>query len=318
MNQIDSQVILATGELCAFNDLKVGMMLLDEFSQPRRLQALSCRHVPAYEIRPMKGPSFFLGFDQTLVAQRGRDPVVLPMEAIVRQPKSFQTSLTLAKTTWDFPDKPLPLDPYLLGLLLGDGCFRGGQPCLTTPDPEIVNAVFSMAMMRGWPLRVVQSVGNLSNAYMFQNTPTVSLKTILQHLKLWGCTSKEKFIPHEYKTASWENRWKLLAGMIDTDGYKRWKSYEIFTASARLAEDIAQLARGLGCEVRCTMNRQKYHRLYLSGDFRECPLRVTRKQIHTEPSKLNLSFTVHEAGLQDVFYLGIESFLMSDGTVRRG
>lgn len=318
MTKMNDQVILATGEVCAFQDLKVGMLLLDEFSQLRRLHAVSCRKVPAYEIRPMKGPSFLLGFDQTLVARRGRDPVVLPIEAILRQPKSFQTSLTLAKAELDFPDKPLPLDPYLLGLLLGDGCFRGCQPCLTTPDPEIVDAVFSLAMVRGWPLRVVQSIDNLSNTYVFQNTPTVSLKTILQHLTLWGCTSKEKFIPPEYKTASRENRWKLLAGLLDTDGYKRWKSYEIFTASPRLADDIASLARGLGCEVTATLNRQKYHRLYLMGDFRECPLCVARKQIHSAPPKRNLSFTVHEAGLRDVFFLGIESFLMSDGTIRRG
>jgi prepilin-type processing-associated H-X9-DG protein len=42
-------------------------------------------------------------------------------------------------------EKPLAIDPYALGVLLGDGCFRGGVPALTTADEELLT-LFKMAM----------------------------------------------------------------------------------------------------------------------------------------------------------------------------
>ena len=55
-----------------------------------------------------------------------------------------------------------------------------------------------------------------------------------------------KHIPDEYLHNSRKNRLELLAGLIDTDGYKDKMCYEITQKTKILADQIVYLARSLG------------------------------------------------------------------------
>lgn len=126
MKNRTSQVLLATGKLCYKSDLQVGMELLDENSKPQVLKRLEVRKVPAFEVRPLKGESFVMGFDQKILAISFKNEGVLLLDVAdyAKQSTSFKSSFALFHPILQFPKKELPLDPYFLGLLLGDGCFK--------------------------------------------------------------------------------------------------------------------------------------------------------------------------------------------------
>lgn len=97
------------------------------------------------------------------------------------------------------PERLLPLDPYLLGVWLGDGHSSAGY--ITTADRDIVKAFISA----GFP------VEKLAGKYVWK---VVGLKEILMRIGLIG----NKHVPSEYLRASPEQRLALLQGLFDTDG----------------------------------------------------------------------------------------------------
>lgn len=328
MQNRSSQVLLATGKLCAKSELSEGMKLLNEQSRPQVLKHLEQRTVPAFEVRPMKCEPFIMGYDQKLIATSVHNTgyLLLKVSDFVKQSHRFRASFRLVHTDLQFSRrKALPIAPYFLGLLLGDGCFRGGQPFLTTPDPEIIYTIYDVAEANHWPLRVDQTPTSLSNDYFFKKSLNGSLKQHLQDLGLWGMKSKDKFIPDTYLYASHQDRWALLAGLLDADGYLQGLSYEIKTASFQLADQMAFLARSLGlgvAEKEYHIKGKRYARLYIHGDFAELPIQINRKKTWGSLRQRNprkVPFTVHPAGIRDVFYLGgVDTYLTGDLTVRKG
>lgn len=321
MQNRSSQVILATGKLYPQSGLQPGMELLDEHSNPQTIRHIERRRVPAFEVRPFKGEPFYLGFDQKILAPSEQNRLLCEAAEYAQQASSRNEPFELIRPQLSFPAQALPLEPYFLGLLLGRGCFRGLQPCLTTADPEVAEAVYDVADQRQWPLRVAQ--GGPSNAYFFKKARR-SLKEDLQALGLWERTSSEKFIPEGYLRSSREDRLALLAGLIDSEGCCVSRFYEITTASFRLAEDVAFLARGLGltvAEKERKLQGRRYARVFLYGGLEEIPLRVHRKRLqhcYQKSPSAQARFTVYPAGLQDVFYIDVESYLTGDLTLRKG
>lgn len=194
--------------------------------------------------------------------------------------------------------------------------------CFSKHDTRLKDSELSQEQKK-WNLRVEQTPANLSNAYYFKNK-NQSLKKHLTELGLWNLTSKTKFIPHDYLYASRPDRLALLAGLLDTNGYLQIRHYEIVSASFQMAEDIAFLARSLGLgvvEKEKIYKGKRYARLFIYGDFSQVPLRVQRKKPLFFKKKRNAqktAFTVHPAGIQDVMYLEVDSYLMGDLTVRKG
>lgn len=145
--------------------------------------------------------------------------------------------------------KDYPLDPYLLGVLLGDGSFRGGTPRLTTADEWMVEEVGSL-LPQG--LGVKQSAGRdfdytlalPSRDSRFPNP----IKSAVESMGLWGKASHEKWIPVEYLVGSVEQRLSVLQGLLDTDGWLEQNGARVCFASTslQLTNDVAALARSLG------------------------------------------------------------------------
>jgi replicative DNA helicase len=149
-------------------------------------------------------------------------------------------------------DADLPIDPWLLGYLLGNGCLRSGTARFSTPDQETVVRAAATAgdefkVTRGgkYDYRLVQASGCNQ-----KGTPGVvpnSVITAIKELGLWKKLSPEKWIPDIYKMSTRENRRRLLCGLIDSDGWvEKWGSLRFGTSSERLARDVVDLMRSLG------------------------------------------------------------------------
>jgi hypothetical protein len=325
MNSITSQIILATGELCPKFELKPGMMLLGAESQPLPLNSIQTRRVPAFEVKPKKSEPFFIGFDQKILAtSKTKNPLLLTAKDYVEFSKNLQQKFTLTKAILEFPKLELPLDAYFLGLLLGDGSFRCSPIKLTTPDTEIVTTLYEIAAKYNWPVSVGHLKRNLSDHYYFKKSleGEPSLKEIIDSLKLFNHKSDTKFIPKQYLFADKKSRQALLAGLLDTDGCLRnFRSYEFTTSSEKLADDTAFVARSLGLMV--FENRKPktpgcVARLNIHGDFSEIPVRIKRKIAKTRHTPVFEKFTIKSAGIQEIQYLDIESYLLGNCTVRIG
>ena len=153
----------------------------------------------------------------------------------------------------------LPLDPWVLGALLGDGGLTGkgtvrfstsSDQMLTTlrnrlgDDMEVVHA-------ENYDYRIVQTDRGRVKGY--QGIHPNPVRLVLQALGLSGVSSDQKFIPQIYMDASKAARLDVLRGLLDTDGWvEKWGSIRISTASKRMAEDIAALVRSLGgwCSIK--------------------------------------------------------------------
>jgi replicative DNA helicase len=155
-------------------------------------------------------------------------------------------------------DDGLPLDPWLLGALLGDGKLSGSSVMFSTADGEMLERVqartgadFAMRAAGGDDWRIVQAAG----AHR-RGTPGVVANPIMQALRglgLWSVRGEAKFIPRVYLDASHDARLDLLRGLMDTDGWiERRGSARFCSTSAQLARDVAELVRSLGgwCSVR--------------------------------------------------------------------
>ena len=152
----------------------------------------------------------------------------------------------------------LPIDPWVLGALLGEGKLSGTSPIFSTSDAarleqllERTREGFTLRAVGGYDWRIVQATG--AHRRGIQGVSPNRLMEALRGLGLWGIRSDEKFIPDIYLNASREARLDVLRGLMDTDGWvERWGSARFCSTSERLAGNVAELVRSLGgwCSVR--------------------------------------------------------------------
>lgn len=175
---------------------------------------------------------------------------------------SVKTTRELADTLWakrganhtipvasalELPEAQLPIDPYLLGVWLGDGTSTAGA--ITTADPEILDAFVQAGFALGKPQRKRNADGSHNAAC------TVSILGFVEHLRSAGVFN-DKHIPAPYLRASIPQRLALLQGLMDTDGcaYKAG-SVEFCNTNRRLADCVYELIVSLGWKARMIEGR---------------------------------------------------------------
>lgn len=154
----------------------------------------------------------------------------------------------------NFPGTDLPLDPYLLGTLIGDGCLRTST-MLSTADEEILESA-RVLVPAGVEVRHQAAYDyRLSGTKGKKNPVTAALAQV----GLRGTTSTDKFIPNQYKFSSAADRLALLQGLLDTDGGVKpgTNNISFSTSSEQLADDVIELVRSLG--GRASKNRRLTH-----------------------------------------------------------
>jgi len=148
----------------------------------------------------------------------------------------------------EYPETELPLDPYLLGALLGDGSLSSNNLSLCSADPGIVERC-SLGLPEDYRFKQVAKYKyNISHVkgVLAGGKPSV-VREILKTLGVYGKTSIDKFIPKSYLTASIPNREALLQGLLDTDGTVTSTGGVSFcTTSKSLVKDVTELVQSLG------------------------------------------------------------------------
>jgi phosphate starvation-inducible PhoH-like protein len=153
----------------------------------------------------------------------------------------------------EFEPQEVPLDPYALGLLLGDGCITTATtPDFTTKDFELAHALAQA--LPGIELKLKGRLGYvLRHKFGHRGGVVVAnpLTVAIRELGLARAVSSTKFVPARYLHNSADVRMAVLQGLLDTDGGpvpQRGRTCRIqySTTSPRLRDDVAFLVRSLG------------------------------------------------------------------------
>jgi hypothetical protein len=222
---------------------------------------------------------------------RKMSPLTMPLEKILQGPLTHRNGnrkyyIPMVAPV-EFREKAFLLDPYLLGVLLGDGCLRSSSVEVTTADPEIITHL-QFRLPEGNTIVFRQ---RYNYAIVSRGQRNNGVLSALRQLGLTGKRSHEKFIPDDYLRGSVEQRLDLLRGLFDTDGGVSGAAVEYTTTSEALATGVLELVRSLGGTGVCATcyktykhkNEQrlgkKTYRLNLKFPEGIQPFRIARKRI---------------------------------------
>jgi hypothetical protein len=195
-----------------------------------------------------------------------------------------------------FPEQSLPLDPYVLGCFLSDGCMLGynstSLPTFSSANIEIIkrlsdklNENYDFIQYKDtttWNIKV-SSIGK-------RNIALGTIQPLGAIFKALGVRlhSEHKFIPDIYKYSSIEQRRELVRGLMDTDGSASKGRFTYASISKQLRDDLAEVLRSLGYIVYLGVDDRgidkypnsdgKAYTLHVSGSDVENLFSLSRKQ----------------------------------------
>lgn len=198
----------------------------------------------------------------------------------------------------------LPVEPYTLGALIGDGCLRSFTPDITTMDAEIIDALQLPPGVTARSRPRQRNSRALTWTLAGRRPDPNPLTLALRELGLMGHLSAEKFIPDTYLQADVNARLALLAGLVDTDGYVNDRSACVTTSSPDLARDIQRLAWSLGGSA-TSRRKETTHRPAWTVHFSlpaamGCPARLGRKRERWTPRRDGRGALVPIVGVEPV------------------
>lgn len=161
-----------------------------------------------------------------------------------------------------FYTKNMFIDPYIMGILLGDGCFHLNAVKLSSADAEIISYVSTWASNHSllvehrsnYDYDIVRSDKKKG---MYCPNP---LQVEIKKLGLFNHKSYDKFIPPDYLVNSIDHRIALLQGLMDSDGTisRNGMCADMSTTSKQLAYDVRALVNSLGGKVTIRHKKSTY------------------------------------------------------------
>ena len=319
-----TKLMLANGDFELVENIKVGDLLMGDDSTPRKVLSLARGREQMYRISSKKGDEYICNESHILSLkcstyytkklQKG-DIIDISVKDFLKLPKSFHGKggpLLGYKTQIKFKEQKVDFDPYLFGFWLGDGASSCTK--ITTQEGCILKYIVDLFKNEYTDLYLRYNSKYDYNICSLKKTNR--FMTFLRNNNLLN----NKHIPYEYKCNSRDVQLKLLAGLIDSDGYNKTNCYEIMQKNNELAEDIVYLCRSLG--FACYSRKSKktcynakngpkegtYNRISIYGaGMEEIPVLCKRKQnLNRKQIKNALAYRINIEKLEEDDYYGFE------------
>lgn len=349
----DTKIRMYDGSVKPVQDIQDGELVMGNDSTPRKVFGAVRGREEMFKIVPNKGDGFVCNKSHTLTlffnnnrrnVKRGWEPksfVNISVEDYLKCTANEKDHLVLVRSGWGnhFQEEKHLLSPYFLGLWLGNRCKYNTN--ISTNEPEVLEYLNMYTEILGLVIKRrdkytyalvndVQDADDLKDQY--------SINYIRSALRSYGLF-KNKHIPREYLIDSLENRFELLAGLLDTDGYLNIGrnghpcSYEIVQKEKELAYGIVELSRSLGFytsvyEKIATMKRDDgsvyrclVYRICIYGEIERIPCKVERRKAKTNSRRVNslrTGFKVESIGEDDYYGFSVDGnnlFLLADGMI---
>jgi hypothetical protein len=260
-NRHGTPILTPTG-WCPVEDLVVGDQVIGANGQPCNITGVFPRgELPMFRVTFSDGTSTVVDGEHLWAAwthnnfHRGK-PHEVVNTAHLRATLNRKWRIPLVEPI-AFPERALPLDPYLLGVLLGDGALSNSVQFV--PGDEVVPAEVAKVLPPGVRLTRGAVVGAKATAWSIAGLthPSNPVLTALRGLGLMGKRSWEKFVPEAYLFASPAQRLALLQGLMDTDGElsarcqaKASQLLQFSSSSEALVQAVKFLVESFGGSVR--------------------------------------------------------------------
>lgn len=333
-----TMVMMFDGSKKPVEDICEGDLLMGDDSAPRKVLSLARGKENMYWVHQNHGMSYRVNESHILSLKRSQtegkhksgDVLNISVKDYLNMPEGTKHRYKGYKTGVNFPSREVLVDPYFLGLWLGDGASSSVR--ITNPDPEISAYLNQYADYLGQKFKTHKVDGKCD-----YHTITTGVRggycrgagSLQAQLNSIGVLNN-KHVPDDYLYNSREVRLRLLAGIIDTDGHYTGNGYEVTQKNKKLALNIKSLAETLGLRVsfREKVARIKdisyeclVFRLIITGDIWKIPCKVKRK-IANETRKnknwlvtgINVKFDCYD----DYYGFEIDGnklFLLEDTTV---
>lgn len=360
---VGTQVVMADGRIKKVEDLKIGDCLMGIDSTPRKIIALHRGHDEhMYRIDQSKGDSYTvnsrhihtcikIGKRGKCLEEHEKHIVDIDMPTLLSYSKNYIAErIRTFKVAWEMPYRRILIEPYFLGIWLGDGCSTDTSIC--KPYKEIVDYCDAYAKRlgiscdhEGWNKNLscysnhIFYDGYLNGKKHVRNIKKCKLTKFFKAYKLFG----HKHIPDVYLYNSKKVRMQLLAGLLDTDGDLWCNGYHWGSIHKELAEQVHYLANSLGFRTKFSGGKKfikqlgreyEYWTVSISGKIDEIPVRLHHKKIEYDwltklsnkdwgmidgitPSVVS-SIKITDVGEGDYVSIttdGDHRFLLADGTV---
>lgn len=332
-----TKVVMYDGTLKKVEEVQRGDLLMGDDSTPRRVLSIARGRENMYWVKQNKGLHYRVNESHILSLKRSQNEgsykngevLNITVREYLTKSDKFKSNYKGYKVAVEFPEQILAIEPYFLGLWLGDG--KKPDSRIFTEDYEIVGYLNEYA--EELALQVHEyACENKCTGYSinggYKGGKGYSLKNELRKTGVLD----NKHIPHAYLANSTQYRLELLAGLIDSDGHylEQSNGYEITQKNEKLAKQIKFLCDSLGFRTSIRRKRAsissigyecEVFRVRFYGDVDKIPVRVERKKANPWASKVNWQTT----GIEVVFdkeddYYGFEIdgnrlFLLEDMTV---
>ena len=158
----------------------------------------------------------------------------------------------------EFHRKKVAIEPYSLGLLLGDGGMSTeNSVSYSTADFELVEH-----LNNNLPENCILKQKSKYDWYIvrkdIKKTRFNPLNKELKKMELIGRTSHEKFIPEIYKYNSFDTRLAVFQGLMDTDGYVSGHKCIFYSTSEQLVKDMQELVWSFGGKATIKNKKTNY------------------------------------------------------------
>jgi len=204
-------------------------------------------------------------------------------------PTTYKRTIFSSFPIKNFKDKiNCEVEPYTLGVFLGDGSFPSRKKVILNKNFDKIKRKDKLLWVKRWercvnitsanpsimaeiskfyPIKnILLKKGTEAKRYDFSMNGELAKQLIRYGLE--GKLSGDKFIPKEALCSDINYRKRLLAGLIDTDGYlSRYLSYSICTKSKQLAEDILWLVRSLGGKGHISKIKKSIKSINFIGEY---------------------------------------------------
>ncbi|KAB7885645.1 replicative DNA helicase [Poseidonibacter ostreae] len=334
-----TKVLMFDGSLKAVEDVISGDKLMGDDSTSRKVLSIARGKEQMYWVRQNKAIDYRVNESHILSLKRSRtegshkngDILNINVKEYLEKSDKFKSNYKGYKVAVEFDKKDTKIDPYFLGLWLGDG--SSTKVSIYTQDKEVID--YLNAYANDLDLQVREYIQeNKCPEYSITNKKQVDGKTAFSLQKLLRDENliNNKHIPNNYLINSKENRLELLAGLIDSDGHydKEANGFEITQKDENISKQIKFLCDSLGFRTSLIKKKAKIksidfecdvYRVRIFGNIDIIPTKIERKKAKewTCNRTWNQTGIKIEKDIEDEYYGfeidGNKLFLLEDMTV---